>query len=227
MEDSLMRSECPHPNLYRWTILLLTALGTLIACTPSKPTQTIEPSPEPCPTLTPVAVTYQGLALPTPKPVPSPPPDPSHSGPFIQMQPPPVWLIAGDEAVLATIGSYEYYRCGLLEHGDALPPQALGGLLATASLPVRARAEIVVGSTAIIKFQAAIQPWSGLPESAFDPLSGRKLRAEGRREGDIKVYVLEPIDVDDQLLAVFITYDVGPGYPGAGANYLWRLNPAD
>lgn len=223
-----MRPKCPHPNLYHCTILLLTALGTLIACIPSESNQTIEPSPEPCPTLTPVAVTYQGLALPTPKPVPSRPPEPSHSGPFIEMQPPPAWLIAGDEAVLATIGSYEYYRCGLLEHGDASPPQEMGDLLATASLPAEAQVEIVVGSAAIMKFQVAIQPWSELPESAFDPLSGRKLKAEAKGEGDITVYMLEPIaDADDQLLAVFITFDVGPGYPGAGVAYLWRLNPAD
>lgn len=223
-----MRPKCPHPNLYHCTILLLTALCTLIACTTSKPTQTVEPSPEACPTLTPVAVAYQALALPTPQSVPSPIPDPYHPGPFIQMQAPPVWLVVGDEVVLGTIGSYEYYRCGLLEHGDAVHPREMGDLLATASIPAEAQVEIVVGSTAIIRFQATLQPWIELPESAFDPLSGRKLKAKAKGEGDVTVYMLEPIaDADDQLLAVFITFDVGPGYPGAGVAYLWRLNPAD
>lgn len=223
-----MRPKCPHPNLYHCTILVLTLLSTLIACTPSKSTQTVEPSPEPCATLTPVAVTYQGLALPTPKPVPILPPDASHSGPFIQMQPPPVWLIVGDEAVLGTIGSYEYYRCGLLEHADAAPPREIGDLLATATLPLDEQTVLVVGSRAIKKLQATIQPWSELPELAFDPLSGRKLKAEAKGEDAITIYTLEPItDTGDQLLAVFITFDVGPGYPGAGVTYLWRLNPAD
>lgn len=220
-----MRPKYRRPNLYHCTILLLTALSSLIACTPSEPTQTIEPSPEPCPTLTPVAVTYQGLALPTPQPISSPPPDPFHPGPFIQMQPPPVWLVASDEAVLGTIGAYEYYRCGLLEHGDAAPPRQMGDLLATTSLPAEAQAVIVVGSTAIIDFQATVQPWSELPESSFDPSSGRVLKTQVKEEEKITVYVLEPItDTGDQLLGLFITFDVGPGYPGAGVNYLWRLN---
>lgn len=219
-----MRSKCLHPKLHQYTILVLTALSTLIACNPGEPGQTIEPSSDACPTLTPVAVTHRGLALPTPKPIPSPPPDPSHSEPFIQMQPPPVWLVAVDEAVLATLGSYEYYRCGLLEHGDALPPSKMGDLLATAFLPSKTPVEIIVGSTAIMKFQVTIQPWSELPESSFDPSSGRLLKVEITKEREVTVYVLEPIIVTgDQLLGLFITFDVGPGYPGAGVNYLWRL----
>jgi hypothetical protein len=39
--------------------------------------------------------------------------------------------------------------------------------------------------------------------------------------------MLEQIDADDQFLVVFITFDVGPGYPGAGVNYLWRLYPKE
>ena len=211
--------------------LLITACA-VVACIPGTEPATPagEPSAAPCPTLTPVAVIYNGLALPTPMPNTTPPPDPNNPEPsaFIDLQPPPVWLIVGDEAVLATYGSNEIYRCGGGGHGDAVHPREMGDRLATAALPAEAQAVIVVGSEAITKFQATVQPWSELPAGQFfDASSGRPLKAEGKREADVTVYTLEPTgDAGDQLLAVSIRFDVGDAYPGgAGAAYLWRLNP--
>ena len=219
--------------LVRATLLLI-ILSALVACIPgTQPTQAGELSPTPCPTLTPVAVTYNGLALPTPMPnIPYPalPPDPSHaepgSGPFIDLQPPPVWLIVGDEAILANVGSNEIYRCGGGGHADAAPPQEMSDL-AIATLPANVQAIIVIGSAAITKFQATVQPWTEEPAGVFFvPESGRELKAEGKSEGDVMVFTLEPTgDAGDQILAVSITFDVGDSYPGSGT-YLWRLNPS-
>ena len=211
----------------RATLLLIT-LSSLVACIPStQPTQAGELSPTPCPTLTPVAVTYNGIALPTPKPNPTQPPEPNQPE-YPDIQLPPVWLIVGDEVVLATSGSFENYRCGEFEHADAAPPREMGEFLPTAALLAEARAVIVVGSGAITKFQATVQPWSELPEQYFDASSGRPLNAEGKREGNVTVYTLESTgNSGDQLLAVSITFYVVGGYPeGMGASYLWRLNPS-
>lgn len=122
------------PFLFRMTWLLIT-LSAIAACTsevaPATPTG--EPTADPCPTLTPVAVTYNGLAMPTPMSVPTNPPQ---TPPIPDVQTPPVWLIVGDEVVIATIGSNENYRCGMVQHADALPPQEMVELLAYGFLKV-------------------------------------------------------------------------------------------
>ena len=215
--------------------LLLITLSTLGACAPSigPTTPTGEPFVTPCPTLTPVAVTYNGLDLPTPMPnmpYPTLTPDLSHPesgfGPFIDLQPPPVWLIIGNEAILANNGSNEIYRCGGGGMKDAVPPQEMRDL-AIATLPANVQAIIVIGLAAITKFQATVQPWTEEPAGVFFvPESGRELKAEGKSEGDVMVFTLEPTgDAGDQILAVSITFDVGDSYPGSGT-YLWRLNPS-
>ena len=201
-------------------ILLQITISALAACTsavaPATPTG--EPSAIPCPTLTPVAVTYNGLALPTPLPVPTNPP---HPHPIPDVQAPPVWLIVGDDAILATGGGHETYRCGMVQHADGVSPQEMVDLLATASLPAEAQAVIIVGSTEIMAFQAMLQPSTKEPAES---LSGRQLKVNEKREGDVMIFTLEPTgDPADQILAVTITYDQ-EGYQ-AGATYLWRLNP--
>lgn len=206
--------------LFRIICLLIT-LSALAACTPAiaPATPTSEPTAIPCPTLTPVAVTYNGLAMPTPMPVRTNPPQ---TPPIPDVQTPPVWLIGDDEVVLATVGSNETYRCGMVQHADALPPQEMVELLATVSLPVEAQAVILVGSTKIVAFQAMVQPSTKGPAES---LSGRQLKAEEKRERDVTIYTLEPTgDPADQILAISITYDQ-EGYQ-AGATYLWRLNPS-
>jgi len=206
-------------------ILLQIAISALAGCTsavaPATPTG--EPTAIPCPTLTPVAVTYNGLALPTPLPVPTNPP---HPHPIPDVQAPPVWLIVGDDAILATGGGHETYRCGMVQHADALSPQEMVDLLATASLPAETQAVIIVGSTTITEFQATVHPWATLDDQQFfDASSGRQLKVEERRENDVMIFTLEPTgDAADQILAVTVTYDQ-EGYQ-AGATYLWRLNPS-
>ena len=107
-----------------------------------------------------------------------------------------------------------------------MPPQEMRDL-AIATLPANVQAIIVIGLAAITKFQATVQPWTEEPAGQFFvPESGRELKAEGKREGDVMVFTLEPTgDAGDQILAVSFRFDVGDSYPGGGT-YLWRLNPA-
>ena len=202
-------------------ILLQITISALATCTSAVApvTPTGEPSAIPCPTLTRVAVTYNDLALPTPMPIPTNPP---HPHPIPDVQAPPVWLIVGDDAILATGGGHETYRCGMVQHADGVPPQEMVDLLATASLPAEAQAVIIVGSTEIIAFQVMLQPSTKEPAES---LGGRQLKVEEKREGDVMIFTLEPTgDTADQILAISITYDQ-EGYE-AGATYLWRLNPS-
>jgi hypothetical protein len=168
----------------------------------------------PAPTPTPVSVTYAGLLLPTPKAV----------GPD-EVRPVPVWLVIGHNAVLASYGSYcisvdlegDFREKGC-PHGVAAPWDQPD--LATVSLPTGKPAVIVIGSGAVTEFQAAMGDWHGDLTPFYSQSTPRELKAEGKRNGNLMVYTLEPIgEAGDQLLGVYITYDQG------SASYHWRLNP--
>jgi len=130
-------------------------------------------------------------------------------------------LIVGDKAVLATYGSF--YWGGSV--ADVIQPQEISDL-ATANLPADAQAVIVIGIESFKQFQATVRPWTEKhPGQFFDPSSGRPLKAEGKREGDVMVFTLEPTgDAGDQLLAVSITF--AGVHEDEWASYTWRLNPA-
>ena len=191
-------------------IILLITVGVLVACT----TSTVPPTPTAVPTLTaePTAAmtlsTYHGVALPTPEPVRRD-----------EVQPPPVWLIIGDSAVLASYGSFCFRN--LLRSGCADAPAAWGRPnLATATLPAETQAVVVVGSGAVAEFQATVRPWIEEPDFGFSAM--RSLRAEATRDGNVMVFTLEPTGEEgDQLLEVSITYNLQ-----GDAIYFWRLNPA-
>ena len=192
-------------------ILLLITISALVACTTGTPPQT--PTAAPTPTAEPTAATipntYHGVALP------------GGGGTLSQDSPPPTWLIVGDKAVLATYGSF--YWGG--SHADVIPPQENPDL-ATANLPADAQAVILIGIESFKQFQATVRLWDEEhPGQFFDPSSGRPLKAEGKREGDVIVFTLEPIgEAGDQLLAVSITF--AGVHEGESASYTWRLYPA-
>ena len=153
-------------------------------------------------------ITYKGLALPTPAQV----------GPD-GVLPPSAWLIVGDQAVLASYGSFclpvLIFGMGC---GDYLEPRDRSDL-ATATLPAETPAVVVIASTAIKEFHATSQPWTERPGSA--PPTMRELKAEIKRKLNMTVFTLEPLgEAGDLLLEVSVTY-----YRG-GAGYFWRLNPA-
>ena len=185
-------------------ILQLITISALVACTTGTPPQT--PTAVPTPTVAAAPATYNGLPLPTPRP-------------FVAglSQPPPAWLIVGDQAVIGTLAAGGTSRV----HGD--PAYAIPGL-PTASLPADARAVIVVGSESFKSFKATVRPWS--EDGRIVPLyddTARELKAEVQREGNLTVFTLEPTgDASDQLLNVNITFPVEDGW----GFYLWRLNLA-
>jgi len=150
---------------------------------------------------------YKGLTLPTPRPVEG----------FTEALPPPVWLIAGDKAVIGTLAA------GGTSRGHADPAYALPDL-PIASLLADAPAVIVVGSESVKSFKATVRPWS--EDGRIVPLyddTARELKAEVQREENLTVFTLESTgDAGDQLLNVNITFPV----ENAWAFYLWRLNPA-
>ena len=170
----------------------------------------------PPPTPTPVSATYAGLLLPTPK----------AAGPEA-VRPVPVWLVGGGNAVLANYGDYcvsvsfeGVLRQNGCRHKVVAPWDQPD--LATVSLPAGTPAVIVIGSGGVTEFQAAVSDWHGDLTPLYPQSTPRELKAEGKRNGNLMVYTLEPIgEAGDQLLGVSITYNQG------NANYTWRLNPAE
>ncbi len=83
---------------------------------------------------------------------------------------------------------------------------------------------VVIGIESFKQFQATVRPWTEEPAGQFfDPSSGRPLKAEGQREGNVMVFTLEPIvDTRDQLLAVSVTFT--GVHEDEWASYTWRLN---
>jgi len=152
-------------------------------------------------------ITYKGLALPTP---------PEVGGDDVL--PPAAWLIVGEEAILASYGSFCMpfltfgIGCGtMLEPWDRLD-------LAAASLPSQTKAVIVIASTAIKEFHATVQPWTEGLDSVSSTLY--ELKTESKRGINKTVFTLEPLDdASDMLLEISVTYNRG------GASYYWRLNP--
>ena len=153
-------------------------------------------------------ITYKGLVLSRPQ----------SNRDIMMPQPPPAWLIVGDEVILASFGSsclpVLVFGMGC---GDAPAPQGRTDL-ATAILPAKTQAVIVIASTTVKEFRATVQPWTEEPDSA--PLTVRELQTESERGINKTVFTLEPLDeTDDLLLEITVTYIRG------GASYHWRLNP--
>ena len=149
--------------------------------------------------------TYNGVTLPAPAPVAG------FAGP------PPVWIIVGDQAVLASLAAGGTSSA----HGDPAPviPN-----IATVALPTEARAIILVASESFTEFKATVRPWreDGWIVPLFDD-TARELNAEIQRQGNLTVFTLEPTgEAGDQLLNVYITFPA----QNAWGFYLWRLNPA-
>ena len=155
-------------------------------------------------------ITYKGLALPRP-------PQVEHD--ITMPRPSPAWLIVGDKAVLASHGSSCLpvlifgMGCGTMPEPRDLPD------LATAVLPTRTPAVVVIASTTIKEFHATVRPWTEGSDSV--PSTIHELKTEIKRGINKTIFVLEPLsEAGDLLLEITITY-----YQG-GASYFWRLNPA-
>ena len=138
---------------------------------------------------------------------------------------PPAWLAAGDEVVVGSVGSGEIEdkSQGLVEHGDAPPPQR-GYELATISLAPDEEATILIfipyGSVQSIR--ATLSPW---PNEPVWPSDGRELMGKGQHREDFYVYSLEPIgEASDMLLIVTIQFDNDQAR--GQTTYVWRLNPS-
>src|SRR3972149_229761 len=153
-------------------------------------------------------ITYKGLALPRPP----------NNRDITMPQPAPAWLIVGDEATLASYGSFSLPVLIVgIGHGDAPAPQGRPDLT-TAALPAGTQAVIVIASTAIKEFHVTVQPWAERSDSV--PSTLHELKTERKRGINKTVFTLEPLDdVSDLLLEVTVTYNRG------GASYVWRLNP--
>ena len=157
-------------------------------------------------------ITYKGLALPTP---PQVPPD--------IVFPPAAWLIVGDKAVLASYGSH-CTPMSIFGMGCGTMPEPWDRLdLATAVLPAKTQAVIVIASATIKEFHVTVQPWIERPGSATSTL--HELKTERKLGVNKTVFTLEQLDdANDLLLGVTATYFTITYYQG-GAIYYWRLNP--
>ncbi len=196
MPIAISRSS-PRPLLLGGVVLL--AVLTLVSCmsSPSRPQTTTFPS-------RPQTTTFNDLELPPPKPVGG-----------ARVQPPPAWLIIGDQAVPATYGSF----CAPAGCFDMAPPDQMPDL-ATADLPAGEQATIVVGSDSVRGFRATVQDWT--TDAPTDPGAEQYIAAEGKVEGSQTIFTLASLtDTDDQLLQAVATFG-----EGGDASYLWRLNPA-
>jgi len=158
-------------------------------------------------------ITYKGLALPRPP----------NNRDITMPQPAPAWLIVGDEATLASYGSFSLPVLIVgIGHGDAPAPQGRPDLT-TAALPAGTQAVIVIASTAIKEFHVTVQPWTESPDSV--PPIIRDLKAESRWGINKTVVTLERLSkADDLLLELTVSYLTVSFYQGS-ASYHWRLNP--
>lgn len=175
-------------------------------------------------------VTYRGMPLSTPDPIVTAPPAPGELSPDSPVQPPPAWLIIGDEVIIATIGSFNFSADvrgrKVAVVADAVPPQMMPNV-ATAGLPANVPPSVVVGTTAIQAIQARVQAWSEEPRGVFfDSTRGRLLQSEASQEGEVTSFLLEPVgNANDQILVVSVTF--AGDHAGESASYIWRLNPTE
>lgn len=201
------------------------AASTTVTLVPTATYATVTPHPTldalmgtPIPTTTPVASTYNGQTLPTPQLLGS------------ITYPPPAWLIVGTTIVPASYGTFCY------AYSEATPPTCADYVeperrddLVTVTLRSDARPVIVIGMrTPMIKeAQVYVKPWQDPPApstSTEPPKSTQTIGLEGKPEGDVTVFTLEPLGtVENQLLTLSAQY-TGGGY--GSASYLWLINPS-
>lgn len=158
--------------------------------------------------------------------------------------PPPVWIVAGGEAVQA---SYGEFCVGDVCNGEG-PPQRMGGdELATAQAPAGEGAFLVVGTDGVDELAAGTVGWGEAPEEApsgpgvfvepgipyyLNALETRpvpegegpvvELASGGELEGPTVFEIPSTGNPGDRQLSVFL--DKGALHR---ATYHWRLNPGE
>jgi|SRR5581483_6345589 len=173
-------------------VVITAILGTISSCSQAQDAPA-QPS------------SYHGIVLPSPEPLKGFPSD---------FQLPPVWLLAGTGAVLATPGTFQYKGASAI----ATAPHLIGNL-ATSMVPAQQPVRCIIASTMVAAVQAHTSNWVGASESG-EAVNTHELTIRTTLDGQFTVVTLEPLTNDrDHLLVIKVTFGEGT------VHYMWRLNP--